>query len=104
VFNPVMIYNFLHSTRLLRDASRSFRQHCIEGLVANESTIAKYVADSLMTVTALSPAIGYDKAAKIAKDAHATGSTLREAALRSGHVTAEQFDATVVPGNMTGPR
>ncbi len=104
VFNPVMIYNFLHSTRLLRDASRSFRQHCIEGLVANESTIAKYVADSLMTVTALSPAIGYDNAAKIAKDAHTTGSTLREAALRSGHVTAEQFDATVIPGNMTGPR
>ncbi len=101
VFNPVMIYNFLHSAMLLRDASTMFRVHCIEGLTANEATIARYVDDSLMTVTALSPVIGYDKAAEIAKTAHKRNATLRETAVSLGHVTGEQFDATVIPREMT---
>jgi fumarate hydratase class II len=101
VFNPVMIYNFLHSTTLLRDACRMFRMHAIEGLQANEPVIAGYLSQSLMTVTALSPKIGYDKAAEIAKKAHKEGSTLKEAAVGSGYVSAEDFDAFVVPKNMT---
>ena len=103
VFNPVMIYNFLHSTTLLRDACTMFRVHCIEGLVANEKIIGDYLAQSLMTVTALSPKIGYDKAGEIAKKAHKEGSTLKAAALGLGYVTAEEFDAVVVPLNMTHP-
>ncbi len=101
VFNPVMIYNFLHSTTLLRDACTMFRVHCIEGLGANEDIIAKYLAESLMTVTALSPKIGYDKAADIAKKAHKDKSTLKEAAVGLGHVSAEEFDRFVVPKDMT---
>ena len=103
VFNPVMIYNFLHSTTLLRDACTMFRVHCIEGLLANESIIAKYLADSLMTVTALAPKIGYDKAAEIAKKAHKDGSTLKDAALGLGYVSSADFDAFVVPRDMTHP-
>ena len=103
VFNPVMIYNFLHSTTLLRDAATMFRIHCIEGLEANEPVIAKYLAESLMTVTALSPKIGYDKAAEIAKKAHKDASTLKEAALGLGYVTSDEFDAFVVPKDMTHP-
>jgi fumarate hydratase class II len=101
VFNPVMIYNFLHSTTLLRDACTMFRVHCIEGLTANEEIIAKYLAESLMTVTALSPKIGYDKAAEIAKKAHKDKSTLKEAALGLNYVTSEDFDKYVVPKDMT---
>lgn len=103
VFNPVMIYNFLHSTTLLRDASTMFRIHCIEGLIANEEIIANYLATSLMTVTALAPKIGYDKAAEIAKKAHKDKSTLKEAAVGLGYVSASEFDAFVVPKNMTHP-
>jgi len=103
VFNPVMIYNFLHSTTLLRDACTMFREHCIEGLKANEAQIGAYLAASLMTVTALAPHIGYDKAAEIAKKAHKENTTLREAALALGHVDAAQFDEWVVPKNMTHP-
>jgi fumarate hydratase class II len=103
VFNPVMIYNFLHSTTLLRDACRMFRLHAIEGLTANEDTIAAYLSDSLMTVTALSPKIGYDKAAEIAKKAHKEKSTLKAAALSLGYVSAEDFDTIVVPADMTHP-
>jgi len=101
VFNPVMIYNFLHSTTLLRDGCTMFRLHAIEGLRVNEDTIAGYLAQSLMTVTALSPKIGYDKAAEIAKKAHKDKTTLREAALALGHVSAEDFDRYVVPKEMT---
>ncbi len=104
VFNPVMISNFLHSTTLLRDACTMFREHCIEGLQANEPVIAKYLAESLMTVTALSPKIGYDKAAEIAKKAHHDGATLKETALKLGYVTAEEFDKIVVPREMTYPK
>src|ERR1700694_996497 len=103
VFNPVMIYNFLHSTTLLRDACRMFREHAVEGLQANEATIARHLADSLMTVTALAPHIGYDKAAEIAKKAHKEKTTLREAALASGHIDGAQFDKYVVPKDMTHP-
>ena len=101
VFNPVMIYNFLHSTTLLRDACTMFRAHCIEGLVANEAKIASYVNSSLMNVTALTPKIGYDKAAEIAKVAHKKSSTLKEAAVELGHVSAEDFDRFVILKDMT---
>ncbi|MGH7706901.1 MAG: class II fumarate hydratase [Vulcanimicrobiaceae bacterium] len=101
VFNPVMIYNFLHSTTLLRDACTMFREHCVEGLVANEKTIAGYLANSLMLVTALSPHIGYDKAAEIAKTAHHNEATLRETALKLGYVSAADYDEFVVPAKMT---
>ncbi|MDQ2908313.1 MAG: class II fumarate hydratase [Candidatus Eremiobacteraeota bacterium] len=103
VFNPVMIYNFLHSTTLLRDACAMFRIHCIEGLRANEDIIGKYLGESLMTVTALSPKIGYDKAAQIAKKAHHDRSTLKEAAVALGHVEPDEFDRLVVPKAMTRP-
>ena len=103
VFNPVMIYNFLHSTTLLRDACIMFREHCIEGLGADEDKIAGYLSQSLMTVTALSPHIGYDKAAELAKRAHKDGTTLRQAALALGYVSAEDFDKFVIPKEMTHP-
>jgi fumarate hydratase, class II len=104
VFNPVMIYNFLHSTTLLRDACTMFREHAVEGLEANEEIIKGYLDSSLMVVTALSPHIGYDKAAEIAKHAHHKKSTLKEAALELGHVTSEQYDKIVVPKEMTYPK
>ena len=104
VFNPVMIYNFLHSCNLLRDTCTMFREHAVEGLEANEEAIGKYLSESLMTVTALSPKIGYDKAAEIAKHAHHHKTTLKEAAVNLGHVTAEEFDKYVVPSEMTHPK
>jgi fumarate hydratase, class II len=104
VFNPVMIYNFLHSTTLLRDACTMFREHAIEGLQANEEQIKKYLDESLMVVTALAPHIGYDKAAEIAKHAHHKKKTLKEAALELGHVSEEQYDKVVVPKEMTYPK
>ena len=104
VFNPVMIANFLHSCNLLRDSCTMFREHAVEGLQANEPVIKKYLNESLMTVTALSPKIGYDKAAEIAKHAHHKGTTLKEAALELGHVSSEDFDKFVVPKEMTYPK
>jgi fumarate hydratase class II len=104
VFNPVMIYNFLHSCNLLRDTCTMFREHAVEGLEANEEVIAKYLNESLMTVTALSPKIGYDKAAEIAKHAHHNKTTLKEAAVKLGHVTPEEFDQYVIPKEMTYPK
>jgi fumarate hydratase, class II len=103
VFKPIIAHDLLHGIELVTDGCRSFREFCIEGLEADEERIAEHVANSLMLVTALSPHIGYDKAAKIAKTAHHEGSTLREAALASGHLTAEEFDAWVVPEAMTRP-
>jgi fumarate hydratase class II len=103
VFNPVMIYNFLHSTTLLRDACTMFREHAIEGLQANEEVIARYLGESLMTVTALAPHIGYDKAAEIAKKAHHEGTKLKDAAVGLGYINSEDFDRFVVPANMTHP-
>ena len=99
-----MIYNFLHSTTLLRDACTMFREHAVEGLEANEEIIKGYLDQSLMVVTALAPHIGYDKAAEIAKHAHHKKSTLKEAALELGHVTSEQYDKIVVPKEMTYPK
>jgi len=104
VFNPVMIYNFLHSTTLLRDACTMFREHAVEGLQPNEEQIKKYLDESLMVVTALAPHIGYDKAAEIAKHAHHKKKTLKEAALELGHVSEEQYDKVVVPREMTYPK
>jgi fumarate hydratase class II len=103
VFKPVMIFNFLHSVDLLTDACRNFREFCVEGLEANREQIARYLGESLMPVTALNPVIGYDKAAEIAKKAHREGTTLREAAIASGHLSAEEFDAAVRPEDMTEP-
>ena len=104
VFNPVIIYNFLHSTTLLRDACTMFREHAVEGLQANEEQIRKYLDESLMVVTALSPHIGYDKSAEIAKKAHHEKTTLKKAALSLGHVSEEEYDRIVVPAEMTSPR
>jgi fumarate hydratase class II len=100
VFRPMVAYNFLQSVRLLADGMVSFNDHCAVGIAPNRERIAELVGRSLMLVTALNPHIGYDKAAFIAKKAHKEGTSLREAAVASGHVTAEQFDAWVVPQNM----
>jgi len=102
VFRPMVAHNFLQSVRLLADGMQSFDAHCAQGIAANRERIAELVQRSLMLVTALNPHIGYDKAAFIAKKAHKEGTSLREAALASGHVTAEQFDAWVRPERMTG--
>jgi len=103
VFKPVMIFNFLNSVRLLTDACRSFVEHCAVGIEANRECIKGYVDNFLMLVTALNPKIGYDNAAKIAKTAHREGTNLREAALKLGLLTAEEFDAAIVPERMTRP-
>ena len=103
VFKPVIIHNFLHSVRLLSDACHSFTDHCVVGIEANRETIAGYVADSLMLVTALNPHIGYDMSAQIAKKAHKEQSSLRAAALALGYLTGEQFDQWVVAKEMTHP-
>lgn len=102
VFRPMVSYNFLQSVRLLADGMKSFNDHCAVGIEPNRGRIAELVDRSLMLVTALNTHIGYDKAAQIAKKAHKDGTTLREAAVASGHVTGEQFDEWVVPGKMTG--
>jgi fumarate hydratase, class II len=103
VFKPVMVRNFLHSTNILTDACRTFREFCVEGIRPNRERIAELVGDSLMLVTALSPSIGYDKAAEIAKKAHHEGTTLKQAALQLGHMTAEEYDAAVIPEKMVRP-
>ena len=103
VFRPLIAHNFLQSVRLLADGLASFNDHCAVGIEPNRERIAELVGASLMLVTALNPHIGYDKAAFIAKKAHKEGTSLRAAALSSGHVTAEQFDAWVVPARMTHP-
>jgi len=100
VFRPLIAHNFLQSARLLADGMVSFNDHCAVGITPNRERIAELVSRSLMLVTALNPHIGYDKAAFIAKKAHKEGTSLREAALASSHVTAEEFDAWVVPQNM----
>ena len=102
VFRPMIAHNFLQSVRLLADGMASFNEHCAVGIEPNRARIAELVARSLMLVTALNTHIGYDKAAKIAKKAHQEGSSLREAALALGFLTAEQFDEWVVPGKMVG--
>jgi fumarate hydratase class II len=101
VFNPVMIHNLLHSIRLIADASHGFVAYCINGIELNRERIAEHLRNSLMLVTALNPHIGYDNAAKIAKNAHKKGISLRESAVALGLLTAEQFDDYVKPEKMT---
>ncbi len=104
VYKPVMAYCMLQSIRLLGDAARSFTDNCVVGIRANKARIRELMERSLMLVTALSPHIGYDKAAQVAKAAHANGTTLREEALRLGYVSAADFDRLVRPDKMTHPR
>ena len=101
VFKPLIAHNFLQSVRLLADGMASFEEHCVRGIEANRARIADLVQRSLMLVTALTPHIGYDQAAEIAKRAHHDGSNLREAALASGFVSAADFDQWVRPERMT---
>jgi len=103
VFKPMMIYNLLHSVRLLTDSCRSFREKCVDGLKANEEVIQDHLENSLMLVTALNNHIGYDKAAKIAKNAHEKGLTLRESGIELGYLTNTQFDKWIKPEKMIGP-
>jgi len=102
VFKPVMIYNFLHSARLIGDGCNSFNEKCAEGIEPILNNIKKHVDNSLMLVTALNTKIGYYKAAEIAQKAHKESTTLKEMAVKLGYVTPEQFDEWVVPGNMVG--
>ena len=103
VFKPLIAHNFLQSVRLLTDGMTSFDEHCAQGIEANRERIAELMERSLMLVTALTPHIGYDKAAQIAKHAHHDGTTLKQAALSLGFVTAEEFDRWVQPVDMTHP-
>ena len=103
VYNPLMAYNFLQSVQLVSDAARSFTDHCVTGIEAREENIKAALDRSLMLVTALAPKIGYDAAAKIAKTAHRNGTTLREEALATGLVSEAEYEALVVPANMTRP-
>ena len=103
VFKPVLAYCMLQSIRLLGDAAQSFTDNCVAGIEADEARIAELMQRSLMLVTALSPKIGYDKAAQVAKAAYANGTTLREEAVRLGYVTGAEFDRLVQPRRMTRP-
>jgi fumarate hydratase class II len=103
VYKPVLAYGMLQSIRLLADASRSFTDNCVSGIRADETRIRELMQRSLMLVTALAPTIGYEKAAKIAKTAHANGTTLREEAIRLGFLSAADFDRLVRPERMTRP-
>ncbi|EMG48754.1 Fumarate hydratase, mitochondrial, putative, partial [Candida maltosa Xu316] len=104
VFKPVLIHNLLSSIRLIADGASSFREHCVDGIVANTDKIDSIMKNSLMLVTALNPKIGYDNASKVAKNAHKKGITLKESALELGLLTSEEFDEWVVPANMIGPK
>src|SRR5258705_1009407 len=103
VFKPVMIHNFLHSVRLLHDATHSFVEYCIAGIEINREQINEHVKGSLMLVTALNPHIGYDKAAQVAKNAHKKKISLRQSAIELGFLTGEEFDRHVKPEEMTHP-
>src|SRR5256884_430771 len=103
VFKPVMIHNLLHSIRLIHDAGHGFVEYCIAGMTINREQIDENLRESLMLVTALNPHIGYDNAAKIAKNAHQKGVSLRESAIELGLLTGEQFDQWVKPEEMTHP-
>lgn len=103
VFKPMMVKNVLQSSRLIGDACQSFSKNCVRGIRANEDRIGKLLNESLMLVTALNPHIGYDKAATIAKTAHKEGTTLKEAAIKLGYLTEQQFEEWVIPSKMLGP-
>ncbi|MBC6490598.1 class II fumarate hydratase [Flavihumibacter stibioxidans] len=102
VFKPMMIYNFLHSARLIGEGCVSFNDKCAVGIEPIEANIQKHVDNSLMLVTALNPKIGYYKAAEIAQKAHKEGTTLKEMAVKLGYLTPEEFDQWVIPANMVG--
>jgi fumarate hydratase class II len=104
VYKPLIIHAFLQSVRLLADGAESFRGHCVAGLEANPERMRSLLEQSLMLVTALTPHIGYDAAAKVAHHAHHHDTNLRDAALALGVVSAEDFDRWVRPEDMTGPR
>jgi fumarate hydratase class II len=104
VFKPVIIHNLLQSGQLIADACHSFADNCVVGITPNKARIQQQLEQSLMLVTALNPHIGYDNAAKVAKKAHAEGTSLREAAVALKLLTAEQFDKLVRPQDMLGPR
>ncbi len=103
VFKPVILHNVLESIELIADACRAFEEHCARGLEPNTKRIQEHLDSSLMLVTALNPHIGYEKAARISQMAHREGTTLREAAVKLGYVTGEQFDQWVKPEDMTHP-
>ncbi len=103
VFKPLIAHNFLQSVRLLADGMNSFEEHCVRGIEANRERIAELLDRSLMLVTALTPHIGYDRAAEIAKRAHSDGSTLKQVGVALGYVTAEDFERWVQPAKMTRP-
>src|SRR5450631_1070809 len=103
VYKPVLAYCMIHSIQLMSDVARSFTEHCVEGIRADEKRIRDLMERSLMLVTALAPKIGYDNAAKVAKSAHARGTTLKEEAVRLGFVTPAEFDRLVQPDKMTHP-
>jgi fumarate hydratase class II len=103
VYKPLLAYCMIHSIQLLADAARSFTVHCIEGIRADEKRIRDLMERSLMLVTALAPKIGYDNAAKVAKSAHARGTTLKEEAVRLGFVSETEFDRVVRPVKMIHP-
>ena len=103
VYKPVLAYCMMHSIQLISDVARSFTEHCVEGIRADEKRIRDLMERSLMLVTALAPRIGYDNAAKVAKSAHARGTTLKEEAVRLGFVSADEFDRLVQPAKMTHP-
>lgn len=103
VYKPLLAHNLLQSIRLLADGMHSFEHHCVQGITANRERIAELLERSLMLVTALAPYIGYDKAAEIAKRAHHEGTTLKDAALALGYVTAEEYERWVVPAEMIHP-
>ena len=103
VYKPVLAYCMMHSIQLMSDVARSFTEHCVEGIRADEKRIRELMERSLMLVTALAPKIGYDNAAKVAKSAHARGTTLKEEAVRLGFVSSAEFDQLVQPEKMTRP-
>jgi len=103
VYKPVLAYCMMHSIQLMSDVTRSFTEHCVVGIRADEKRIRELMQRSLMLVTALAPKIGYDNAAKVAKSAHARGTTLKEEAVRLGFVSADEFDRLVQPDKMTHP-
>jgi fumarate hydratase class II len=103
VYKPLIISNVLRSIQLLADACDSFEEHCARGIEPDHERIREHLGRSLMLVTGLAPKLGYDKAAEIAKKAHKDGTTLKEAALSLGYLTAEEFDREVRPEKMVGP-
>jgi fumarate hydratase, class II len=103
VYKPVMIYNFLHSVTLITDACRGYVEYMVNGIEVNCAKVEDHVKNSLMLVTALAPKVGYDKAAQIAHTAHVEQISLREAALKLGYLTGEEFDQWVRPEKMTRP-